>query len=524
MGRRSTIVHAAAAEAVAQPALVTVPNIEILEVGENWETSTGVFSFTAEDLASCVASQDDPALRSPVLKLGHIDPRFDGQPSFGRVGNLRLTNNNQTLVCDYLAMPFWLAQIMYTAFPRRSIEGQFDVKTRTGNTWPLVLTGIALLGDSYPAIDTLEDIQALWGATPPPLYPVEDVEEIAASGSFFKARKVQDMKWLTKKVAASGPEVKAAVGLDEVRHSFYESLGPTQMWWWIREVRINPLTLIVDDDEGSLWEVPVAVSGSDEITFGDPKAVKVEYVAASGAPVAEVQAGQVLAASHETPEDSGRTSRPDPEDSATLTSETSTPTPEESAPMLTEEELAALGLGPDATREQISAAILGQAKEEEPTVTDGNPLSQPETPADDPAAQPATAEVVETPEVVIPEGMVLVDAATLAEMRTGVAAATSLVQRQEKQDRDEILDTAIRAGKFPKGRRTHYEALLSADPIGTKALIQTLEAGIIPVAEVGEQGSDVAAAAEQSAYPAGWLRNVEAGRRTTSDRVKVGQD
>lgn len=536
---------------VTAPALVTVPNVELLEVGQEWETSTGVFDFRLEDLQSCIASQDDPSLRSPVVKLGHVDPRFDGQPALGRIENLRLTNNSQTLVGDLVGVPFWLAQVLFSAYPRRSIEGNFDVTTRTGNSWPMILTGVALLGDAYPAIDTLEDIQALWGATPPPLYPVEDVEEIAASGSFFRARKVDDMpNWLRKKEgveASSGGSVQASVSLDTVRRTYYDTLGSAEMWWWIREVRINPLTLIVDDDEGGLWEVPVTIDADDQVAFGTPTPVKVEYVAASGVPVAAAQRGQIIAATHNTPEEAGRTSRSASGEGATVASSTSsTPTDtEENVFMLTDEELAALGLQPGATREQISAAILGQTahqEEEHAPSTDGNPQSQPETPADSPAAQPAQAPATgtpaQTPEVApdaapattepgvqVPEGMVLVDAATLAEMRTGVAAATGLVKRQEKADRDALLDGAIRAGKFPKGRRSHYEALLSADPVGTKALIQTLEPGIVPVSEIGEQGSgDVAASAEQTAYPSGWKRTVEAGRRTLGDRVKVVQD
>lgn len=514
---------------VVQPSLVTVPNIELLEVGEAWETSTGVFTFASEDLVDCIASQDDPSIRTPVIKLGHVDPRFDGQPAFGRIANLRLTNNNQTLVGDLTAMPLWLAQVMYTAFPRRSIEGLMEFSTRTGNTWKMVLTGVALLGDSYPAIDTLEDVQALWGATPPPLYPVEEVEEIAASGPFFRARKVNDdMKWLKKaEVNASSP-VKAAVGLDMVRHTFYESLDQSQAWWWIREVRVNPLTLIVDDDEGGLWEVAVTVSGDDEVTFGEPSAVKVEYVAASGAPIAPAETGQILASAYLTPEETGRTSRPDPEEAATLAASNNNhiPDPEENNNMeLTAEALNALGLEPGATSEDVSKAVLGLTSESEAeeVVTDDNPKSQPETPSDNPTAQPAEAPETDA-EVVIPEGMVLVDAATIAELRNGVAAATGLVERQRKADQDAILDNAIRAGKFPKSRRDHYAVALSADPEGTKSLIDSLEPGLVPVGEQGEQGEEVAASAETSAYPSGWQRSVAASRRALGDRVKVIQD
>lgn len=508
-------------------ALVTVPGVELLEVGQEWETSTGVFDFDMEDLQSCITSQEDPALRTPVVKLGHVDPRFDGQPSLGRIENLRLENNDQTLVGDFVGVPLWLAKVMYSAFPRRSIEGQFNFTTRTGNTWQMVLTGVALLGDAYPAIDTLEDIQALWGEVVPPLYPVEDVPEIVASGSFFRARKVEDMaNWLRKSkeepaaVAAGAPSgiVQASVSLDSIRRAYYDAPG-TGPWWWIREVRINPLTLIVDDDEGGLYEVEVTVAADDTVTFGSPNPVKVQYVAASGAPIPALDRGQILATRYASPEDTGRTARASAQGEADGASSDNI---EKGSPMdFTPEELTALGLPADATREQISAAILGRtetAASDVETSTEATPPVADAAPVDETA--PAATELT------LPDGMVLVDAATLQELQSGVAASNALIQRQEQADRNAILDDAIRAGKFPKGRRAHYETLLSADPVGTRALISTLEPGIVPTAERGEAApsSEVAAAAEQTAYPAGWRKQVEASQRSLGNRVKVVQD
>lgn len=549
---RAAAVDVAAADAmvleaadvgVAQPSLVTLPNVELLEVGQAWETSTGVFDFTAEDLVSCIESQQDPSLRTPVVKLGHVDPRFDGQPSLGRILNLRLTNNNMTLVGDLAAMPLWLAQVMYSAYPRRSIEGNFDVATRTGNRWPMILTGVALLGEAYPAIDTLEDIQALWGATPPTLYPVSDVEEIAASGSFFRARKVDDMpNWLrrTEGVAAAGPAVQASTNLDSVRRAFYDA-PDTGMWWWIREVRLNPLTLIVDDDEGGLFEVPVTIAADDSVTFGTAAPVKVEYVAASGVPVAARQGGQLVAASYEQPEDTGRKARASGTEGATMVPTDNTNQEGPNTMDLTPEELAALGLPADATREQISAAILGQAPAASTeTPDDGNPASQPQTPSDSPAAQPATAPATDAPapadnpatpatapvpqQVQVPEGMVLVDAATLEEMRTGIAASNALVKRTEKADRDAMLDGAIRAGKFPPARRAHYETLLLSDPLGGKAILASLAPGLVPVAESGAASSETDVTPDTTSYPTGWGASVAAARKGLGSTVKVVND
>jgi hypothetical protein len=515
--------------------LVTVPNIEILEVGEQWELSTGPVDFTPEQLIAAIASQEDPAVRTPVLKLGHVDPRFDGQPSFGRLQNLRLTNNGNTLVADAVGVPLWLAKCMASAYPRRSIEGAFNVTTRTGNTWELVLTGLSLLGDMYPGVETLEDLELLWGSAPPPLFPVNDVDELAASGPYFRGIKQEDhmgADWLrrrkdTSTVAAAAQSIAAAASLDDVRQAYYAELGPAQSWWWIREIQVNPLALIVDDDEGGLWQVPVSVDGSDNITFGDPIEVKVEYVAAGS----HRQPGQLLAASYGNPEDTGREHKPegaDPENSgsATVAPNSNTPEPEAPATMNLRQ---LLGLPETATDAEVEAARLKALQDSAPT-----PPATPPAPEGD-TAPPAPPEPEPTPEpegdtappantLQIPEGMQLIDAATLAQLQQGVAAASGLVAAQAKRDKDTVLDGAIRAGKFPPSRRPHYEKLYDADKEGTVSLLASLAANTIPVQERGELTGEENTAPTETAYPASWNRHVTASRRGISRHVKVVQD
>jgi hypothetical protein len=48
-----------------RPNLVTVPNVALLEVGEDWETCTGLFTFTAEDVVACIVALDDPQSALP---------------------------------------------------------------------------------------------------------------------------------------------------------------------------------------------------------------------------------------------------------------------------------------------------------------------------------------------------------------------------------------------------------------------------------------------------------------------------
>src|ERR1043165_8205528 len=75
--------------------LTVMKDIPLIKAGVNYALSTGVTTFTSKDLEDIVASQDDPAIKSPRLKIGHIDPRFDGEPALGKFINLRLTDEHQ---------------------------------------------------------------------------------------------------------------------------------------------------------------------------------------------------------------------------------------------------------------------------------------------------------------------------------------------------------------------------------------------------------------------------------------------
>jgi hypothetical protein len=53
---------------------------------------------------------------------------------------------------------------------------------------------------------------------------------------------------------------------------------------------------------------------------------------------------------------------------------------------------------------------------------------------------------------------------------------------------EQVLDAAIKAGKFPPARREHWQRLWAADPDGTKATIGQLAAGVIPMTAAGYAG------------------------------------
>jgi hypothetical protein len=257
------------------PQLTTRANVEIVKTGIEYPLSTGPTTFTPEDLAQAVAAQDDPAITQPRIWLGHPDdPRIhgkrypggppSGEPAIGKVTNMRLAEDGNAIVGDLEGIPLWLDRILASAFPSRSIEGNFDVETVTGHKWRLVISGLALLGVVWPGVSTLEDIASLYTEAGP-----ADVEVIEAT----KEKPVT-------LIAASARQVVGQATVEDLRRQYYESLTGDQAWWWIRAIYLDPNELIVDDDEGSLYRVTFDVSG-DNITFGDPKEVKVKYVNAS---------------------------------------------------------------------------------------------------------------------------------------------------------------------------------------------------------------------------------------------------
>ncbi|MFN3003026.1 hypothetical protein [Mycolicibacterium wolinskyi] len=142
------------------PDLRTIRGVELMKVG-TWNTVSHPdgWTVTADGLRSIVAAHKARVLPPPRLKLGHTDPRFDGGPALGRVDNLRLADGGNTLVGDYVAA---IAPLLPSGYPQRSVECWFDIEGQDGRVWPLVLTAVALLGDTMPGVSTLADLPALY--------------------------------------------------------------------------------------------------------------------------------------------------------------------------------------------------------------------------------------------------------------------------------------------------------------------------------------------------------------------------
>jgi hypothetical protein len=254
------------------PPLAAWPDVELVAVGE-WDLSSGPASFTTADLQSAVGAADCPAVGRPILKLGHNDPRFDGEPAIGWVAGMRLNDSMTKVIGDFEGMPGWLGEILPSAYPERSVEGGWNFPCQMGHTHPFVITAVALLGATPPGVGiiaSLNDIAVLYGIE----------AAVPADPAALRPFRIQ----FPGDVMAQAGKTALAAGtnttIDDVRREFYDAAPWSQ---WIIELQLDPLVLIVSDDQtGDLYRVPVTIDAKTpgSVTFGDPETVLVQYISA----------------------------------------------------------------------------------------------------------------------------------------------------------------------------------------------------------------------------------------------------
>lgn len=456
--------------------------VEILSVGMDWPASTGPATFTAEHLADIVrAATEDPHVQPPRVRLGHSSMLNDGQPqhdpfaaigdaepSFGQLTNLRLVNDGAVLLADFTEVPEWLAVGAPSLFPSRSAEVNWAVQTPGGKRYSAVLTGVALLGAYLPAVQDLEDLQRL--VEDGPSAPTQEASQMSRAAE----------------LSVSADEVRQRFNFDWAMdpESVFEDADGTDVdpyWWWAREIRIGPEEVIADDEAGHLWQVPFSVSDRDDVLFGDPIRVRVQYVAASGAPSAErtgravhveasasvrqqavtcfARRGQEVAASF-----TDRPTKPDP------TAASTRPEREENdMPEITPEQLQRLqALPEDADQDAINAALTG-----EPETTDV------ETDPVEPAPVAAS--------IATERGMT-VDRDAFAALQADAAAGRVARQQQLEADRSAYLSAAVGRGKFPPAASAAYASQLAQGgevERATREFIDNLPDGVVPLEPVG---------------------------------------
>lgn len=526
------------------PVLVTVPNVPILEVGVEYQLSTGPATFTPEDLADAVtAANEDFSIPSPRHKIGHIDPRFndtgtfDGSPAFGKYVNLRLGENGMVVYADLVGCPKWLADIMPAAFPSRSIEGFWNVQSQAGKEWRFVLSAVAALGVNWPGVTVLEDLPLWYGAEVPEGAVIDEELVAAASAEGGVAVKIKKMLGLS--------DAAASANLDDVRRAFYNEYVEANQdayWWWIRAVLVDPNELVVEDDEtGQLYKMSFEAGAKGEIKFGDPEEVRVEYVpdeskkAAAGFVAAALTVDREVMASFTDRAESGAPDRPANASGGAMD------------PKLIRQRL---GLSETASDDEVESALaeLRQLTGGETPISALPPQQHPGTGdrGNDTVAPPAPSPDAPTPETVqnaplndpnaapvedpgppaqaaaLPPGTVLIDAERLRLLEQGAQAGLSLAAERQTQTVKSLVTAALNEGKIPPARVPAWEQYLATDFEGGKAALAALAPGLVPLTEVGATGVTPEGEATGPAYPAHWLPEVTR-RQSRAEAIASGQ-
>jgi hypothetical protein len=467
---------------------VTVPDMPIVMVGMDFPVSTGTITVTEQDLLDAVASQEDPAVKAPRLKLGHglagtlnAIEAGGGMPSFGHIENMRYEADEMMLYGDFVDVPAWLAKIMPAAYANRSFEGFHNAKTVTGKSWQLLISAVSLLGISWPGISTLPDLMAAFSPEGP------------------------------EGVTVTAGVIEAQADVDDVRRTFYDTVAVgDQYWWWIRAMLIDPNELIVDNDDGVLYRMTYAIADDGEVSFGDPQAVKIVYQDVPAKTAASIAAQGMIA-------ERGKKAIAARYDNRAASRTNAT---QEGATDMDPKALESLGLGADASPEDVIAAI-DKLKADGTVKPSAETPQNPETPAapegdpedgkegDEPAGDEPAGETLQ--ELAAKQGLALVDKATLDQIAAGAKAGADLKIERDKAARDTVIAAAVQQGKIPPARREHWATLYDNDPEGTKTTL----AGLASVIPLGERG--VAATAEtdgtaDSSYPVEWLAPHERAR------------
>lgn len=527
-----------------EPLLSTVYNVELCAVGIEYPLASGLKTFTPEDLIAAVASQDDPAVVAPRVWLGHPDdqrfhqgrtsPTGSAEPALGKIIGMRVEDEGMTLVGDIVGCPTWLAKILSSAYPNRSVEAFSGVTTVTGHTWGLVITDLALLGVIWPGVTTLADLEALYSENGPEGIEVEE-GDVAVTAS---------------------RAITAQVNIDDVRRAFVEALQAGALeglspWSWIRAMQIDPMELIVDDDEtGEMFRVPFSVEGK-AVSWEKPKKVEIKYVNAS-----QKRDGNArkLLANMLTRDAAVVASWNSRAESRSDINEQEDPgmTPDQVRLLRARLGLTEAQLPDDATQDQINAALAIPSPDQtgaSPTTGPGsivndpsqetgsqqNTVERPVAPSPDQqgagptVGPPGTPQDQQVSASAVPPGMTMVPTQAWTQMQAQVSTLATAHQASEAEGDAEALAAACRRGKVFPSQRAFYEAKLK-DPKTRESFLHLLTASVdqgglaenlVPVEARGSDPSSVDVASDSPTYPAEWLPEVHSGANVGDSPISL---
>jgi hypothetical protein len=484
-------------------ALVTLPCIPLIEVGIEYPLSTGPASFTTQDLQGYITSLNDPAIKAPRVKLGHDGPLNDtsAEPAFGTFQNMHLSADGMTLYADAVGLPEWLALVLPSAYPNRSIEGSFAPKTTaTGKTWQLSITAVSFLGVVLPGISTLDDLEPYYGSIMP-----EGVIVVA------NAKESKESK-----------EIKAQINVADLSRSFYDTVATgEQFWWWLREMYLDPNEAIAENDDGSqLYSIPFTING-EEVTWGDPAPIKIQYIPdpkGEEAPNSGLAAAQISYLTLNS-------SEPAPVRvavAAAVFSEATKPRREARKEMDLATIREALGMEASASEADVLARAKALAAETESADEEDEDAENGEGDGDGESESDAP-DTTETGQPIPPitgppgsegtgEGTVTVDAAVWEQTRRDAKNGADARAKQISDERESLVMAAVSDGRIPPARAKHWRKQLDADP-GAAAVLASLQKGLIPMAAVGNNPAPEELTGQGGAiYPVEWLSAQERQR------------
>jgi hypothetical protein len=453
----------------------TVPGVEIARAGE-WNASTGRWLCSVEDIADAVRASHDPAFAAPILKVGHVDPRFDGEPALGVLTNLRAAEDGTVLVADISGVPEWLASIMASAYPRRSVEASLGVVTDDSKTYRMVVTGLALLGVAMPAVESLADVADLYGV----------LSEVTASTGWTAASTVAATMGvlMPEKMLAGlrpaavrfdGPNpvevngarvrpVRGSAPMEEIWDAFQVwargdgGLGPEV---YIEELGTDYLLAYSWMVEGVVWRVPWSEAGGT-FTFGPAVKGDMVFTPDSGVSAAS--------ADHGLPSARGRGPEGSREDHP----------PVDVTPKMRE----LLGLPDDASPEAVEAAMQALHDRAKAPANAGPEDEQTDDDSGDDAPDGDTAGGDAVPTAV---------AAAFAQRDKVIASLSKQLAdrnaREAADKRSQVIKAALDDGKITPAERPAWEADYDSAPDVTAKILARMAPGTaMPVQAAGHAG------------------------------------
>lgn len=522
---------------------------------EKWlyTLAAGISATMASTLAA-TAGRDAAQLAGPGLtgrdvaaavgdKLAGLSDRFLRDQFGGAVGAARSAGRYAVLS----VLPtgeYYAAEVndTRTCGPCKSIDGTlFDtldeaISVYGGGGYNGCLGG----GRCRGRMVTVWEAEAAPIADIPPAPPVADVTGF----------RVYTRRPVTMSLTAGGPAmplpttIKAKVSAEDISRAYYQSAGYSN---WITTMHLDPLELVVcDDASGDYFRIPVTLSG-DTFEFGSPVQVQVEYVdvktpkgnttKASAAIYAaddgvarlgafawhdRAEALSVVGGEPAPPAATTTTTTTGGQIDFTPIAPTVTPAgaairamaaatqtppaavPADGSPTTTKEAARmpfdaaklreALGLAEDARPDDTLTAFVTALSQLGGTSTPADSTSTPDATLTAGGRPPAYGG--DSPPVVPPRageaGAVLLDPDTLAQLQESARKGETAWAQLKRNERDSVLDGAIKMGKFPVARREYWVQLWDRDPEGTRSAINALAANVIPILSAGYLGDDTA--------------------------------